>query len=146
MGHVLRLGQGLHPGVAAADEDEGQQRPLEARAAGVQFVHRLCAVHLGEHLVAQFDGLLDALEAQRDVREARDRQRAGDRAGREHQHVVAELVGSPTDGAIVAILRAWEIALTRPVTMRAPRRMRRSGTTTWRGSTLPAAASGRNGW
>ena len=40
---------------------------------------------------------------------------------------------------------AWSTATTRPLTTSTDRSTARSGTTTWRGSRLPAAASGRNG-
>jgi hypothetical protein len=54
--------------------------------------------------------------------------------------------GSPSSGWMVATRSACRRSVTLPVRISAPRSTRRSGTTTCRGETAPAAASGRNGW
>jgi len=53
--------------------------------------------------------------------------------------------GVPSTGATCARFSAWLSPVTAPVITRQCRSVRRSGTTTWRGSTEPAAASGRKG-
>jgi hypothetical protein len=52
----------------------------------------------------------------------------------------------PSTGSSVAVRRAWSMPVTVPVTTRQRLRTFRSGTTTCRGSSEPAAVSGRNGW
>ena len=54
--------------------------------------------------------------------------------------------GSPAFGMNVTTRRACSMRVTRPFKICARGRTRRSGTTTCRGSRLPAAASGKNGW
>jgi hypothetical protein len=84
-GHVLQLAQRLGAGVPAADEHEGQGTlpPLRVLGAGGQ-------IELGEHLVAQVDRLANGLEADAELGQSRDRQGAGNRAGRQHEHVVGQ--------------------------------------------------------
>ncbi len=84
--HVLQLRERLHPRVPAADEDEGQRGVADRRVAG-----RGGDVQLLQDVVAQADGLLDGLETDAALGEARDRQGAGDRTGRQHQLVVGQL-------------------------------------------------------
>ena len=74
--HVLDLGQRLDAGVAAADEDEGQQLRCARRVVG----DGRRDVQLVEHLVAQRDRLLDLLEPDAQLGQAGDRQGARDRA------------------------------------------------------------------
>jgi hypothetical protein len=52
----------------------------------------------------------------------------------------------PMIGCTVATRSACEMWVTSPESTRQSRRIRRNGTTAWRGEMLPAAASGRNGW
>ena len=52
----------------------------------------------------------------------------------------------PSASSTVTSRSALLIDVTRPVSTWHLRSTRRSGTTTWRGSMEPAAASGRNGW
>jgi len=52
---------------------------------------------------------------------------------------------SPARGSKSTPRAPVSILVTQPLSMRQRRSTRRSGTTTWRGSRLPAAASGRNG-
>ena len=86
-GHVLDLADGLGAREAAADEDEG-----ERLAADVLVVRGVGLVELLEDVVAQADGLLDALHADALLGEAGDREGAGDRAERDHQVVEGQLV------------------------------------------------------
>ena len=53
---------------------------------------------------------------------------------------------SPSSGTKVAVRLAWSTAEIEPDSTWHLGSTLRSGTTTWRGSRLPAAASGRNGW
>src|SRR4051812_30482187 len=55
-------------------------------------------------------------------------------------------VGTPSAGTTVAVRASWSTPVTRPVITRHPGSSRRNGTTTCRGSSDLAAASGRNGW
>jgi hypothetical protein len=87
-GHVLDLADGLRAGEPAADEDEGE-RP----AADLLVGRGVGLVQLLEDVVAQADGLLDALHADAVLGEAGDREGAGDRAERDHQVVEGQLVG-----------------------------------------------------
>ena len=81
-GEVLQLGERLEAGVAAADEDVGEQlvaaRRILARVGGLQ---RL------DHVVAQPDRVGEALEADRVLGEPRHRQHPRDRAEREQELV-----------------------------------------------------------
>ncbi len=75
------------PGVPATDENEGEcglaQRRVGLRRRDVEPV---------EHLVAQGDRLFDVLEPGGLLGQARDRERPGDRAERDDDLVVGELV------------------------------------------------------
>ena len=86
--HVLELGDGLDPGEAAADEDEGEQPTSTLGVPGGGGV-----LDAGQNPVAQGEGLLDLLEAEGLLGQARDRQGAGLGAQGENQVVVADLVG-----------------------------------------------------
>ena len=86
-GHVLDLADGLRTGEAAADEDEG-----ERLAADLLVGRGVGLVELLQDVVAQADGLLDALHADALLGEAGDREGAGDRAERDHQVVEGQLV------------------------------------------------------
>ena len=72
-----QLGEHLDAGEAAADDHEREQSV--ALGAGRQ-VRRL--VEVGEHAVADGDGLFDRLQADGVVGDARDREGARDGAGR----------------------------------------------------------------
>ena len=86
-GEVLELGERLEARVAAADEDVGEQLLAPRRVLGrVRLLERL------DHVVAQPDRVGEALEADRVLVEARDRQRARDRADGDEELVVAELL------------------------------------------------------
>ena len=89
-GQVLQLGERLHPGVAAADEDEAE-RPPAARLV----IRRLRHVQAVQHLVTQVDRFFDGLEADPLLGQTRDRQGAGDRAQRDHHGVVVQVVVRP---------------------------------------------------
>ena len=52
----------------------------------------------------------------------------------------------PSTGSTVATFRAWSMPVTGPVSTRQRRSTLRGGTTTCRGSSDPAAVSGRKGW
>lgn len=84
---VLDLTDRLGAREATADEHEG-----ERLAADLLVVRGLGLVELLEHVVAQADGLLDALHTDADLGEARRREGAGDRAERDHQVVEGNLV------------------------------------------------------
>lgn len=91
-GHVLDLTDGLRTGEATADEDEGQRLAadlLVGRGVGL--------VQLLQDVVAQADGLLDALHADALLGEAGDREGAGDRAHRDDEVVEGQLVGLADD-------------------------------------------------
>ena len=65
-GEVLKLGERLEPGVAAADEDVGEQRLASRRVLGrVRLLERL------DEVVADPDRVGEALEADRVLVEAR---------------------------------------------------------------------------
>ena len=84
--HVLEFGEQLDAGESAADEHEGQG------LATLFVVFHQCGIgQAGEKVVAQGDGLFDALERDRVLLQARDRQRTRDRAGGEDDVVVVEL-------------------------------------------------------
>ena len=92
-GEVLQLGQRLEAGVAAADEDVGEQLVAAGRVLGrVRRLQRL------DHVVAQPDRVGEALEADRVLGEPGHRQHPRDRAEREQQLVVGQLL----DLALVA--------------------------------------------
>ena len=84
---VLDLADGLRAGEAAAHEDEGQRL-----AADVLVGRGVGLVELLEDVVAQADGLLDALHTDALLGEAGDREGAGDRAERDDQVVEGQLV------------------------------------------------------
>jgi hypothetical protein len=86
-GKVLKLGQRLEPCVAATDEDIGEQLVAASGVLGVVGpLQRL------DDVVAQPDRVGEALESDRVPVQAGDRQHAGDRAERQQQGVVADLV------------------------------------------------------
>ena len=98
-----QLGEDLDAGEAAADDDEGQQ--AVALGAGGQ-LRRL--VEVAENAVADGDGLLDGLEADRLVGDPGDREGARHRARRDDDDVVLELVTARRPaGVIVAVFSAW---------------------------------------
>ena len=140
-GHVLEFGERLDAGVTAADHDKGQRADaavVVARGAG-----RVDAL---EDVVAQRDGLLDLLEAEPDVGQARDWHRAGHGTEPDHDGVVAEvergaLCRVDVDDSPLMVDRTDSTG-----DQSAAAKNASEGTTTWRGSMLPAAASGRNGW
>ena len=82
--HVLQFGERLDARVPAADDGEGEQ-PL----AQLRVERRGGRVQPRQHVVAQVDGLTDGLERDAGLGQPGDRQRAGDRAGRDDQHLVA---------------------------------------------------------
>ena len=85
-GEVLQLGQRLEAGVAAADEDVGEQFFAPRRVLGrVGFLQRL------DHVVAEVDRVGEALEPDRVLGQAGHRQHPRDRAEREQQLVVGQL-------------------------------------------------------
>lgn len=75
--------------VTASYEDEGQGRVADRGVAGGGG-----DVHLLDDVVAQADGLLDGLEADAVFGETRDREGARDRAGRQDEFVVRQLLGA----------------------------------------------------
>ncbi len=99
-GHVLQLGEGLHAREAGTHEDERQCPPPYPVVGG-----RGHQVELGEHVVAQVDGLFQGLEADAALGEAGDRERPGDRTGREHEIVVLEPAPRPPVGLEVGRAR-----------------------------------------
>src|SRR5262249_50680511 len=86
-GHVLDLTDGLRTGETAADEDEG-----ERLAADLLVGRGVGLVQLLKDVVAQADGLLDALHAEALLGEAGDREGAGDGAERDDEVVEGQLV------------------------------------------------------
>jgi hypothetical protein len=96
-------------------------------------------------VVAQLDRPAEGAETDAVLGDAGHRLGPGDRSGRQHQHVVAQLPRDALGGDTVATFRAGSTVDTRPVSTRHPSRVFRGGTTTCRGSMEPAAASGRNG-
>lgn len=101
-GHVLDLTDGLGAREPAAHEDEGQRLAadlLVGRGVGL--------VQLLQDVVAQPDGLLDALHTDALLGEAGDREGAGDRAHRDDQVVEGQLVrlaDERRDGGDLAVL------------------------------------------
>ena len=87
-GHVLDLADGLRSREATADEDEGERLAADLLVGG-----GVGLVELLDDVVAQTDGLLDALHADALLGEAGDREGTGDRAHRDDQVVEGELVG-----------------------------------------------------
>ena len=86
-GQGHRLGEPLHPRETATDERHRQQpRPLRSRGQGRRVIEG------GQQSIADGDGFLDLLQADGLVGQARDGERPGDRSGRDHQQVVAEVV------------------------------------------------------
>ena len=87
-GEVLELGQGLETGVAAADEDVGEHLLPARRVLGrVRHLQGL------DDVVSEPDRVGEALEADCVLVEARHREGPGNRADREHQLVVAQVLG-----------------------------------------------------
>ena len=93
-GEVLQLGQRLEAGVAAADEDVGEQLVAAGRVLG-----RVGRLERLDHVVAEPDRVGEALEADRVLGQARHRQHPRDRAEREQQLVVGQLLGLAVAGA-----------------------------------------------
>ena len=93
-GEVLQLGQRLEAGVAAADEDVGEQLVAAGRVLG-----RVGRLQRLDHVVAQPDRVGEALEADRVLGQARHRQDPRDRAEREQQLVVGKLLVIALAGA-----------------------------------------------
>lgn len=87
-GHVLQLGDGLDPGEAPADEDEGEQPASTLGVPGGGGV-----LNARQDAVAQGQSLLDLLEAEGLLGQARDRQGAGLGPQGQDQMVIADLVG-----------------------------------------------------
>ena len=79
---VVELGERLDTGIARADEHEREMR-RSGREIG--------SLELGEHVVAERDRVGEVVEAESVLGEARNGQRARDRAEGEHQPVVAHL-------------------------------------------------------
>ena len=92
-GEVLQLGERLEAGVAAADEDVGEQLVAAGRVVG-----RVGRLERLDHVVAQPDRVGEALEADRVLGEAGHRQHPRDRAEREQQLVVGQLARSRPRG------------------------------------------------
>ncbi|CAH0327840.1 hypothetical protein SRABI128_06515 [Microbacterium sp. Bi128] len=92
-GQVFHFGDALDAGEAAADDDERQGA---GALNGVR--HEGTGLDPLENLVAQGDGLFDGLQADALVREALDRERAGDGAGGKHDVEVRNLEGVSTVG------------------------------------------------
>ena len=92
-GEVLQLGQRLEAGVAAADEDVGEQLVAAAGVLGrVGLLQRL------DQVVAEVDRVGQALEADRVLGQAGHRQRPRDRAQRQQQLVVGQRLGLAVGG------------------------------------------------
>ena len=83
---ILRLGDHLDARIAPAGDDEG-----EVLRADVGLVDRLGDLEAPQERVAQVERLEDALEADRVLREPRNREVARDRAERHDQLVVEQL-------------------------------------------------------
>jgi hypothetical protein len=127
---VGELGQRLYACVACADEEERQlAAPVLLRG------RRICGFEPSQDMVAEVDRIGEGLEAERVIGETGNRQRARDRAERDddvleaHGHHV--VLGLDTRAALLRVEggRAAEDQLT----------------TTWRGSSVPDAASGSIG-
>ena len=137
---VGELGQRLDARIARADEHEGQ---LRLGSAAVRSGHR--PPRAAEDVVAEVDRVREVLEAERVLGEAGDRQHARDRAEREHRLLVADLEASRVRSRPSPSALARSSAVSRPSSSSACGHIIRSGTTTWRGSSVPDAASGRSG-
>ena len=138
-GEVLQLGERLEPRVAAADEDVGQQLLAARRVLGrVRLLERL------DEVVAKPDRVGEALEADRVPVEARGSaasarpSRARPAAGRS---AASSTAPSWVRSSTVRAAGSWPVTAPRRRLVRL--RMSRSGVTTCRGSSVPAAASGR---
>jgi hypothetical protein len=94
-------------------------------------------------VVAQLDGVGEVLERQRVVGKPGDRQGARDGAERDHEVLVADRE-RPATVSTSTRLRSKSNSTARPSTRSECGHIARSGTTTWRGSSVPEAASGRN--
>ena len=84
---VLQLGERLETGVAASDEEESEQLLAQAGVVG-----RIGELEALDHVVPQPDRIGKALEADRMLVEAGDREHPGDRAERQDQPVIGKLV------------------------------------------------------
>jgi hypothetical protein len=108
-GEVLELGQRLEAGVAAADEDVGEQLFAPARVLGrVGFLQRL------DDVVAQVDRVGEALEPDRVLGQPRHRQHPRGRAERQQQLVVGHRLGFAVFGPQRHRLRLGVMADDRP--------------------------------
>ena len=104
-----------------------------------------CRLELAEDVVAEVDRLGQGLEPEPVLGQARDRKRPRDGPERDDELVVGDvdllLVGDDANGACASSSRA----VARPRSSSAWGHITRSGTTAWRGSSVPEAASGSIG-
>ena len=98
-----------------------------------------------QHLVAQRGRVRQRLEADPVLGEPGDRQRARDRSERDDQLVVGELDALTVDPLHRERPRCGSAPVTLPITSSVRRSCERSGTTTWRGSSVAPAAPGSSG-
>ena len=137
MRHVVQLRERLDARVAGADEDE----PELGRVVRVD----RRALELEEDAVAQGDRVGEVLEAHPVLREPGHGEDARPRAERDDEALVADLErpGERLDDDRSS--RPDRGSTMSPSSSSACGHISRSGTTTWRGSSVPDAASGRSG-
>jgi len=87
-GEVFELAEGFDPGVAAADDGEGQQPASPGGVGGGRGL-----LETGQNVVAQRDGVVDGAEPEAVFSEPGDGGGAGDGAGCEDEDVVADAAG-----------------------------------------------------
>ena len=95
-------------------------------------------------MVAEVDRVGKRLERERVLGEAGHRQRTRDGAERQHEVIHATVCG-PSSVSIGGGLRLEVEPVALPRISSACGHIARSGTTQWRGSSVPAAASGSSG-
>ena len=136
---VGQLGERLDARVTGADEDEAQlPQPLLLVLGG----HG--GLEAAEDVVAEVDRSRQRLEAERVLGEPGDRQRARGRAERDHDLGVADVddvLGGLDPCEALPVVDRGHLAQSSS----ACGHISRNGTTTWRGSSVPDAASGRIG-
>ena len=137
MCHVVQLGERLDARVSRADEDEAEL----GRVVGMD----RRALELQQDAVAERDRVSEVLEADPVLREPGHGKGARRRPEGDDEPLVSDLdrPGQGLDGDGLAARDRDRVI--EPRTSSACGHISRSGTTTWRGSSVPEAASGRSG-
>ena len=110
----------------------------------VRIHDRVGGLELAQDVVPEADGVRETLEPEPVLGEARDRERAGD-APRATTRFLYSSSTPPASVSTVTCLEPSSTCVISPSTRSACGHIIRSGTTTWRGSRVPDAASGSVG-